>query len=255
MPVDFDVKGKVIAITGAGSGIGFATARLLAEQGCLLSICDVNGTALAECTKEIAALSSSPLNILSTVVDVRKVSDVDSWIDATVAKFGKLDGGINMAGVIPKVINIERVEDLNDEDWNFVIDVNLNGVMHCMRAQLRNMNIGGSIINAASICGVIGFPKNAAYTATKHAVIGLSRTAAKEVGDREIRVNCIAPGLIEGPMQQKSVATRGGEQVWKCHIMRRGTPFEVGSLITWLLCDQSKYISGTVQIIDGAWAC
>jgi NAD(P)-dependent dehydrogenase (short-subunit alcohol dehydrogenase family) len=115
-------------------------------------------------------------------VDVRKVSEVDGWIDATVAKFGKLDGGINMAGVIPKVINIERVEDLNDEDWKFVIDVNLHGVMHCMRAQLRNMNVGGSIVNAASICGVIGFPKNAAYTATKHAVIGLSRTAAKEVG-------------------------------------------------------------------------
>jgi NAD(P)-dependent dehydrogenase (short-subunit alcohol dehydrogenase family) len=82
----------------------------------------------------------------------------------------------------PKVINVERVEDLNDEDWKFVIDVNLHGVMHCMRAQLKNMNVGGSIVNAASICGVIGFPKNAAYTATKHAVIGLSRSAAKEVG-------------------------------------------------------------------------
>jgi NAD(P)-dependent dehydrogenase (short-subunit alcohol dehydrogenase family) len=142
----------------------------------------VNGTALAECEKEIAACASSPSNVLATVVDVRKVPEVDAWIDATVAKFGKLDGGINMAGVIPKVINIERVEDLNDEDWKFVIDVNLHGVMHCMRAQLRNMNNGGSIVNAASICGVIGFPKNAAYTATKHAVIGLSRTAAKEVG-------------------------------------------------------------------------
>jgi NAD(P)-dependent dehydrogenase (short-subunit alcohol dehydrogenase family) len=161
---------------------GFETAKLLAGQGCLLSICDVNGTALATCTKEIQDCASSPSNILSTVVDVRKVPEVDAWIDATVAKFGKLDGGINMAGVIPKVINIERVEDLNDEDWKFVIDVNLHGVMHCMRAQLRNMNVGGSIVNAASICGVIGFPKNAAYTATKHAVIGLSRTAAKEVG-------------------------------------------------------------------------
>ena len=98
-----------------------------------------------------------------------------------------------MAGVIPKCINIERVEDLNDEDWKFVIDVNLHGVMHCMRAQLKEMNVGGSMVNAASICGLIGFPKNAAYTAAKHAVIGLSRTAAKEVGDREIRVNCIAP--------------------------------------------------------------
>lgn len=102
------------------------------------------------------------------------------------------------------------------------MDVNLNGVMYCMKSQLSHMNDKGSIINAASICGVIGFPKNASYTASKHAVIGLSRAAAKEVGERWIRINCIAPGLIDGPMQQKSVAARGGEQVWRNQLMRRG---------------------------------
>jgi len=255
MPVDFDIKGKVIALTGAGSGIGFETAKLLATQGAKLSLCDVNASALTEKSAEIKSCAPDASNIFSTVVDVRKPSEVDSWIAATVSQFGKLDGGVNMAGVIPKSINVERVEDLNDEDWHFVMDVNLHGVMHCMRAQLKNMNEGGSVVNAASICGLIGFPKNAAYTATKHAVIGLSRSAAKEVGDREIRINCIAPGLIEGPMQQKSVQTRGGEQQWRCQIMRRGTPFEVGSLIAWLLCDQSKYITGTVQVIDGGWVC
>lgn len=156
MPVDFDVKGKVIAITGAGSGIGLETAKLLARQGCKVSLADVNEAALAEKCKEIQAEASDPSDIISTVVDVRVPKQVDDWIAATVAKFGKLDGGINMAGVIPKCINIERVEDLNDEDWKFVIDVNLHGVMHCMRAQLQNMNVGGSIVNAASICGVIG---------------------------------------------------------------------------------------------------
>jgi NAD(P)-dependent dehydrogenase (short-subunit alcohol dehydrogenase family) len=153
----------------------------------------VNPTALEEKTKEIAACAPSEANIFSAVVDVRKPESVDSWIAATVERFGKLDGGVNMAGVIPKSINVERVEDLNDADWHFVMDVNLHGVMHCMRAQLKNMNNGGSIVNASSICGIMGFPKNAAYTASKHAVIGLSRSAAKEVGDREIRVNCIAP--------------------------------------------------------------
>lgn len=193
MPVNFDITNKIIAITGAASGIGLETAKLLASQGAKLSICDVNEVALQEKAAEISALSTSPTNILSTVVDVRLPASVDAWIAATVSAFGKLDGAVNLAGVIPKVINIERVEDLNDEDWNFVIDVNLHGVMHCMRAQLREMNVGGSVVNAASICGLIGFPKNAAYTAAKHAVIGLSRSAAKEVGDREIRVNCIAP--------------------------------------------------------------
>ena len=193
MTVDFDIKGKVVALTGAGSGIGFETAKLLAAQGCKLSICDVNGPAIEEKAKEIAACATAEENIFSSVVDVRKPDQVATWIEQTVQRFGKLDGGVNMAGVIPKVINIERVEDLNDEDWQFVMDVNLHGVMFCMREQIKNMNNGGSIVNASSICGLLGFPKNAAYTATKHAVNGLTRSAAKEVGDREIRVNAIAP--------------------------------------------------------------
>lgn len=191
MPIDYGVKGKVIALTGAGSGIGYETAVLLAKQGAHLSVCDVNESALSEKVAEIEKVSTG--KIMSMAVDVRKDEMVNAWIAKTVETFGKLDGAVNMAGVIPKCINKERVEDLNNEDWHFVIDVNLHGVMHCMRAQLQNMNNKGSVVNAASICGVIGFPKNAAYTASKHAVIGLSRTAAKEVGDREIRVNCIAP--------------------------------------------------------------
>jgi NAD(P)-dependent dehydrogenase (short-subunit alcohol dehydrogenase family) len=253
MPVDYGLKGKVIVLTGAASGIGLETALLFAKQGAYLSIADVNADALAEKAAEIEKVSTG--KVLSTTVDVRKDDQVNAWIAKTVETFGKLDGAVNMAGVIPKVINKERVEDLNNEDWHFVMDVNLHGIMHCMRAQLQNMNDKGSLVNAASICGLIGFPKNAAYTASKHAVIGLSRTAAKEVGDREIRVNCIAPGLIDGPMQQKSVAARGGEMVWKQQIQRRGTPLEVGCLIAWLLSDDTQYITGTVQVIDGGWLC
>ncbi|KAK7178824.1 hypothetical protein DPSP01_014340 [Paraphaeosphaeria sporulosa] len=253
MPVDYDLKGKVIVLTGAASGIGYETSLLLARQGAHLSVADVNEAALKEKAAEIEKVSTG--KVIYTTVDVRKDDQVNAWIAKTVEKFGKLDGAVNLAGVVPKVINKERVEDLNNEDWHFVLDVNLHGVMHCMRAQLQNMNEKGSLVNAASICGVIGFPKNAAYTASKHAVIGLSRTAAKEVGDREIRVNCIAPGLIDGPMQQASVKARGGEQVWKQQIMRRGTPQEVGALIAWLLCDDTQYITGTVQIIDGGWVC
>lgn len=191
MPVDYDIKSKVIAITGAASGIGYETSLLLARQGAYLSIADVNEAALKEKAAEIEKVSTG--KVLATTVDVRKDEEVNSWIKKTVEIFGKLNGAVNLAGVVPKVINKERVEDLNNEDWHFVLDVNLHGVMHCMRAELQNMNERGSLVNAASICGVIGFPKNAAYTASKHAVIGLSRAAAKEVGDREIRVNCIAP--------------------------------------------------------------
>jgi NAD(P)-dependent dehydrogenase (short-subunit alcohol dehydrogenase family) len=191
MPVNYDLQGKVIALTGAGSGIGYATSLLLARQGAHLSLADVNPDALAEKVAEIEKVSTG--KVFSTVVDVRKYEQVNSWIAKTVETFGQLDGAVNLAGVVPKGINKEGVEDMSNEDWHFVMDVNLHGVMYCMRAQLQNMNLKGSIINAASICGVIGFPKNASYTASKHAVIGLSRAAAKEVGDREIRINCIAP--------------------------------------------------------------
>jgi NAD(P)-dependent dehydrogenase (short-subunit alcohol dehydrogenase family) len=192
MPVNYGIEGKVVALTGGASGIGFATSMLLASQGVHLSIADISEGPLQEAVAKLKEASPAA-KIISTIVDVRKDDQVNKWIETTVKKLGRLDGAVNLAGVIPKCINKERVEDLNNEDWHFVIDVNLHGVMYCMRAQLQNMNNNGSIVNAASICGTIGFPKNAAYTASKHAVIGLSRSATKEVGDREIRINCIAP--------------------------------------------------------------
>ncbi|TPX07816.1 uncharacterized protein E0L32_010503 [Thyridium curvatum] len=252
MPVNWDIKDKVIAVTGAASGIGLAVAELLASQGVHVSMADLTEKALNEAADR---LSSAGYSVMATVVDVREEDQVNSWIEKTVAKFGKLDGAVNMAGVVPKVINIEDVEHHNTPDWKFVLDVNLTGTFHCMRAQLGVMKDQGSIVNAASIAGVTGFPKNAAYTASKTGVIGLSRAACKEVGHREIRINCVAPGIIDTPMQAAAKATRGGEITWKHQIQRRGTPQEVASLVAWLLCDESKFITGAVHHIDGGWCC
>ena len=170
MPIQYGIEGKVVAITGAASGIGLATALLLAGQGVHLSVADLNEKQLLEAVDKIKAGASSAAKIVHFVVDVRKDDQVDDWIAKTVEQLGKLDGAVNLAGVIPKCINKERVEDLNNDDWHFVLDVNLSGVMYCMRAQLQKMNNGGSMVNAASICGTIGFKMNAAYTASKHAV-------------------------------------------------------------------------------------
>ncbi len=252
MPVNYDLKGKVVAITGAASGIGYATAELMAAQGALVSMADVSDKALQEAADTFTKAGGT---VIATVVDVRDEKQVDAWIQKTVDKLGKLDAAINLAGVVPKVINIESVQEHNTPDWQFVIDVNLTGVFFCMRSQLQHMKNQGSIVNATSICGTIGFKKNAAYTATKHAVIGLSRTACKEVGDREIRINCIAPGIIDSPMQAASRATRGGEMNWNSQIQRRGTCAEVASLIAFLICDESKFITGAVYHIDGGWVC
>jgi NAD(P)-dependent dehydrogenase (short-subunit alcohol dehydrogenase family) len=265
MSPNFDLQDKVIVITGGSGGIGLATAVFLLEQGAKVSIADFSEKGIAAATAKIQA-SSYPGKLHTKLVDVRVPAEVDAWIADVVKTFGaKLDGAINLAGVIPKVINIERVEDLNDPDWQCVMDVNLNGVMHSMRAQIRVMNEFGSIINASSVCGVIGFARNAAYTATKHAVVGMTRSAAKEVGDRNIRVNAIAPGLIDTAMvaeaaSRDKVDADGNKApdagtALRSHIKRLGKPEEVAALCAWLLCDYSRYITGTVQVIDGGYTC
>jgi NAD(P)-dependent dehydrogenase (short-subunit alcohol dehydrogenase family) len=153
MPTIFDVKGKVIALTGAGQGIGYATTKLLASQGAIVSMADVNETTLNAAADEFTKAGGT---VMATVVDVTDENSVDDWIKKTVEKFGRLDGAVNLAGIIPNCINKERVEEHNTPEWRKVLDVNVTGVFFCMRAQLQQMNNQGSIVNASSLCGGMG---------------------------------------------------------------------------------------------------
>lgn len=184
------LQDRVIVITGAASGIGLESSRLLASKGAKLSLADVQERALKELEAE---LKQSGAQVISFVVDVSERDQVESWISKTVEKFGKLDGAANLAGVIGRQNNIAGIEDIDDEDWNFIFGVNTYGLMNCMRAQIPQFNNGGAIVNAASILGLKGSKNSAAYVASKHAVVGLTRAAAKELGDRNIRVNCFCP--------------------------------------------------------------
>jgi NAD(P)-dependent dehydrogenase (short-subunit alcohol dehydrogenase family) len=190
MSLEYNFRGKVIAITGGASGIGLATVKLLIQVGARVSIADLHRQHLDELVAEI---KSSGGEALGFVVNVADASEVNRWIDQTVQQFGQLDGAANVAGTIGTGINKNRVEEIEDEDWALVLGVNLTGVMNCLRAEIQNIRHGGSIVNVTSIAGSIGIAKNAAYSAAKHGVVGLSRSAAKEVGDRHIRVNCVAP--------------------------------------------------------------
>lgn len=161
------LQGKVLAITGAASGIGRATAHLLASRGATLSLADIQETLLKETASAIqTANPHNATKILTHTVDTASAASVDAWIVATMQEFGRLDGAANLAGIIGSA-GEKAITEVTDEDWARTLAVNMTGVFHCLRAELRVMSEGGSVVNAASIAGMMGMAKAAPYVASK----------------------------------------------------------------------------------------
>ncbi|KAM0438903.1 hypothetical protein ACHAPT_001664 [Fusarium lateritium] len=246
--------GKVYAITGGASGIGLATAKVLAQRGATVSIADIDPDA-----RESAAsyFRNQGTPFLTTRVDISRRTEVEDWLDDTLQKYGRLDGAANVAGVIGKHHGVRPVADLEDDEWHKIIGINLTGTMYCLRAQLRRVVDGGSIVNVASIHGTKGFAKHGAYDASKHGVIGLTRAAAKENGHREVRINAVAPGAIYTPLMKKAwdIHSRPNDAEFDepSAFQRQGTSEECANVIAFLLGPESTFVSGSVYEVDGAW--
>ncbi|UKZ93418.1 uncharacterized protein TrAFT101_008332 [Trichoderma asperellum] len=248
------LKGKVFAITGGASGIGLATAQVLSRRGATVCIADVDPEAMKAAEVYFTSLE---VPHMVTRVDVSKSKEVDAWIESIVKAHGRLDGAANVAGVIGKYHGVSPVSELEDDEWDKIIGVNLTGTMYCMRAELRNMNDRGSIVNVSSIHGLKGFARHGAYDASKHGIVGLTRAAALENGEREIRVNSVAPGAIYTPLMQKNwdFAGRPKDAPFDdpTAFQRQGTAEETANVIAFLLGPESTFVSGSVYKVDGAW--
>ncbi len=243
---------KVVLVTGGGSGIGRATALKFASEGASVVIGNRNEKAGQE-TVELIQQAGGKANFCKT--DVTKLENVRNLIKYTVDTYGGLHAAYNNAGVEdPQAMTPEQEEDT----FNLVMDVNVKGVWYSMKCEIEYMlaNGGGAIVNTSSIAGVIGFPGHAPYTASKHAVLGLTKTAALEYATQGIRINAVCPGAIETPMLKDF--TKGDaatlEYMKSLHpIGRLGKPEEIADAVVWLCSYEASFVLGQGITVDGGF--
>ncbi len=251
------MQDKVVLVTGGGSGFGRATATGLAAQGARIVIGDLN----LESAEETARLArSSGAEVKALALDVTQENSVHAFTEEALKAFGRIDGAFNNAGILGPV---KELAEVSLEDYERVMAVNVRGVWLCLQAQIRVMlrqtppQGGHSIVNMASVAGLTASPMLPAYSASKHAVVGLTRSAARSYGRRGIRVNCVCPGPVETPLAEPLFEASGMRELMLARqsIGRFGTPVDVAALVLWLLSPAASLVTGTpVRVDAGALA-
>jgi NAD(P)-dependent dehydrogenase (short-subunit alcohol dehydrogenase family) len=249
-----DHKNRAIIITGAAGAIGYATAEILAAQGARLMLVDISKTL----PERAAALKATGAVVEFCSADCSSEQATRGYVDATVKAFGRIDGFFNNAGVEGLVTPIHQYPV---EEYDRIMSVNLRGVFLGLRYVLQVMDTQGSgaVVNTASIGSERGLAGGSPYNAAKHGVVGLTRTAASDLGAKGIRVNCVEPGVIETPLLnevllqmfagdiQKGLDTLG----WVATMNRCGKPHEVGHVVSFLLSDEASFVNGVAWPVDG----
>lgn len=248
------LEGKVAIVTGAAMGMGEATAKLFAEAGAKVAVADFNveqGEAVA------AAIQTAGGEATFVRVDISKGQEVERMVADTVAAYGRLDAAVNNAALTP---DDKLASDFDEDYWDRLMAVDLKGTALCMKYELRQMiaqGDGGSIINISSVSGFRPQPNNIAYVAAKHGVVGMTKVAAMENGDKNIRVNSVAPGAIDTPMLRAALEQFGlsaEEYAPQLSLLNRfGRAEEIAQASLWLASDLSSYVTGTTLHVDAGY--
>ena len=243
-------QGKVALVTGGNSGIGRATAQAFAREGAKVVIA---ARRASEGDETVGMINQANGEAIFVKTDVSKASDVEALMQKTVETYGRLDCAFNNAGVYGIEV---PVHEYTEEDWEYVMDINLKGVWLCMRSEIRQMlkHGGGAIVNDSSTSGLVGGQRESAYVASKHGVIGLTKSAALEYAMDGIRVNAVCPGWIRTPMVESIVSTspeREALAISKEPVGRMGTPEEVAEAVVWLCSDAASFVTGHSMAVDG----
>lgn len=245
------MKEKVVMITGAAAGIGLACAEAFAKAGATTILVDINKP-----EPQTRKLTDEGFKAVAYGCDVSDTQAVKEMVDWIVATYGRLDAALNNAGIqTPQ----RPMAEITDEEFDRTVAVDLKGVWNCMRYEIIQMlkQGGGAIVNTSSQGGVTGFPGQAAYIACKHAVIGLTRTAAIDYAAKGIRINAICPGAIRTPMAEELIRRNPDleqELIRDIPAGRLGKPEEIANAVLWLCSPQASFVDGHALLVDGAFS-